>query len=652
MAREADGPDEVTRVAPSRDAMSLEDSEGNVKPAESAAAAPAAATAAAASTPSPIGPPTHAKEHHGVSFQLHNVHLGRFRPHRHRKSASSSVEVEESRRAYDHRYLIRLPRPRQFKRNGRIFKLDEMGREIEQGVSSGGESMSALDSDSRSTSTGSGSPEAARRLVDYPAVQRARLDLFVDLVWVGVVSNLADDFSEQAFYSGGATIGQAIVEFIILFLPAWRVWNSLRDFMNHFYVDDAVQRVFVVWILVLMLIYGNNAPYLHDDGSERKILLGIYLLATLSFYIMEAIYSIFIGWLRLHVLVKFIAYTPSFALWIAAIASSTGNTYGLAIGALACEVLVVVAAASPLMARWTGQYQKAADTEHWVGRLESFFILILGSGVFLLIQQSPVGRGLPPRTASAVCALMVFYCLHWLYFNLDMSQTYIHPTRRAWYVGLAWEFAHRVLFGALLVLGASVRVIIEHDDVRVRRLSPAAAARLTAAEHDEVVEAATTVLTAQYTASITLAASLLLMAVIALLNASRDPPGTLLVGNRYVRLAGRVVAAVVLCVLPLPHVRMAGRRYLPVVVGLLYSCMLWEWIAGLERGARWLEPRGVGGGGRDRDVDGNGNGNGDGDVVVDGEDIGGDDDDDDDDSNGGVKKGEKTNRSTERVLQV
>jgi len=77
--------------------------------------------------------------------------------------------------------------------------------------------------------------------------QLNRLDLFVDLIWVGIIANLSATFSEQAFSpDSGVDIGLSIIEFILLFLPIWRVWDSLRSYTSHYYLDDFVQRLFMV----------------------------------------------------------------------------------------------------------------------------------------------------------------------------------------------------------------------------------------------------------------------------------------------------------------------------------------------------------------------------------------------------------------------
>lgn len=82
------------------------------------------------------------------------------------------------------------------------------------------------------------------------------MDLFIDLLWVGIVSNISERFTQAAFENDN--YGEAFLEFLVLFLLAFEIWNLLRGFLNDAFTDDIVQRVFVIWILSLAMLYGNN----------------------------------------------------------------------------------------------------------------------------------------------------------------------------------------------------------------------------------------------------------------------------------------------------------------------------------------------------------------------------------------------------------
>jgi hypothetical protein len=79
--------------------------------------------------------------------------------------------------------------------------------------------------------------DSEERSTDNLPKQLARIDLFVDLVWVGIIANLAGTFGKQAFTDSGVSIGTAVGEFVLLFFPIWRVWDDLRSYTSHYYLE-------------------------------------------------------------------------------------------------------------------------------------------------------------------------------------------------------------------------------------------------------------------------------------------------------------------------------------------------------------------------------------------------------------------------------
>lgn len=65
---------------------------------------------------------------------------------------------------------------------------------------------------------------------------RERLDLFIDLIWVGIISNLSEVFSSDAFNSKNPDASKAFLYFVVVFLPTWRIWNGIREILNNYYM--------------------------------------------------------------------------------------------------------------------------------------------------------------------------------------------------------------------------------------------------------------------------------------------------------------------------------------------------------------------------------------------------------------------------------
>lgn len=336
--------------------------------------------------------------------------------------------VEVDYRASPHRHLIRRPRALLYTPSHTKLRTASIERRPSEVPSLGGTSTDK-DGEERST--------------DDVAKQLGRLELFVDLIYVGIVANLSSNFSEQAFTESGVDVWTATLEFILLFLPIWRIWDYLRSYASNFYVDDVLQRMFTIWILVLALLYGINAPYAflpNGEDTSLKLLIGIYLVASASFLAINAMQSFFLPYLRRQVLFRFITTLFTSALWIGAIWAPYPFKIVLLILANVAEIPIDVFMASPKADdHLTKGYKRSLGVEHCIERHEEFFIIILGEGVFRLVEGSPTGMGLNSASGSVLTSLLIYYVLHWLYFNGDQSKMFVHALRRTWYKPILWR---------------------------------------------------------------------------------------------------------------------------------------------------------------------------------------------------------------------
>lgn len=131
---------------------------------------------------------------------------------------------------------------------------------------------------------------------------------------------------------------------------------------------------------------------------------------------------------------------------------------------------------------------------------------------------------------------------------------------------------HIPIFCALLLLNVSISYLIE-----------------TSAEPDSE-ELDFSQQQAKWTVGAGLAAVLLCMTLRTLLNRPFDNPGTLLIDNRFARLAPRL--AVVAVSFGLPAVTSLGvGSFLGTIMGMLQFVVFWEFIVGMEKGAKLFEPK-------------------------------------------------------------
>jgi hypothetical protein len=145
------------------------------------------------------------------------------------------------------------------------------------------------------------------------------------------------------------------------------------------------------------------------------------------------------------------------------------------------------------------------------------------------------------------------------------------------------------LFGTLLLTTASTLFLVEHQSSTATQGETEAEASQSTEAGDPSMEAHFT-LYALWTASVSLSAVIFSMTCIALLNSPLDPPKTLVINSRLLRMAPRVFVIAVLICLPL-FPALSGGSWCGAATCTLYAEFLWEWIVGLERDWTFVEPK-------------------------------------------------------------
>lgn len=189
-------------------------------------------------------------------------------------------------------------------------------------------------------------------------------------------------------------------------------------------------------------MFGNNARFILDESrqSESITAIIIYLISKLSFVVIEAAYSIFLPFERKGILLRLGVNLPSIGVWIGAIIVTNVDTRAslLTVGVV-MDFLAGSLADNPLLERWLpSERAKGFDPDHWVQRMQDFFIIILGEGVLNLIRGTPLGKGLSLKSGLGLVTMVQYYLISRLYFNGDQSRTYIHAVKRSYWRKQAW----------------------------------------------------------------------------------------------------------------------------------------------------------------------------------------------------------------------
>ena len=267
-----------------------------------------------------------------------------------------------------------------------------------------------------------------------------RFELFIDLIWVGIISNLAERFSDEAFdLESTSSEGANVFEFIVTFLIAWRIWKDLQEFMTKYHTNDLVERLFVLWIIILAMLYGNNASYLFNGPESSNLAIIIFLVIQCSFVVVETAYSIYIPALRKQLVLRAALLVLVLPLWIPATFLTYPTRAVLVFAAIVLGYWTAAFMTTPLAERLLKQdHSESFDADHWVERIQDFYIIVLGEGVLSLIKGSPLGKGITYQAGTGVLALLAYYVLSAFYFNGDQSRRYVHAVRRTWWRRLLW----------------------------------------------------------------------------------------------------------------------------------------------------------------------------------------------------------------------
>ena len=377
--------------------------------------------------------------------------------------------------------------------------------------------------------------------------------------------------------------------FILVFLPSWRIWDAMREFLNNYYMDDMAQRMFTLWILFLSVFYGNQLAYLTEDiESVKRWCISSYLLILGGFITIELVYSIFIVWLRKLVLFQWIMRMPSVALWVVATQVDGVHAAGPIFAAIFWEYLCPLLLDSKIADKFTPiEYKKALDIHHFQSRMASFFIIILGEGVLQLVKDGPLGLGLRASTATMIWILLIYFELSFLYFNRGGSQKYIPAATHRGRKTLLWVFWHVPLFASILVFASGAMFIIRHQpDAPYNSPEGENEGHIAPKDLQDYIS------NAIWTCASSLSVIMLDLTILALLDTPLDEPGTLKIDNRYIRLSMRAVfMVVVLCVPMAPHLK--AQVFLAIAGVMLLVVGLWEWNVSLDKGGALIEPKGI-----------------------------------------------------------
>lgn len=276
------------------------------------------------------------------------------------------------------------------------------------------------------------------------------MELFIDLVYVGVAANLASSAVASHSWASAA-------KYILLFAPAWMIWSSLKEFMNYYYNEDLLQMVFVVWELVLLLIYDNNCEALDDVNNTSAWLAVVisYTSAGFSFALILLFYSIWVKEHRTQMRIYACCVLFTSGCWYFIFLIPTFGYRGVfALIWLLVEQLQYAISVHPWFKRLLKlEYSTALNIEHEDERFHSFYVIAIGEFVYSINAESPLSVGWNDRLSKGISLLINAVLFMALYSHKDGSRKATHALRNSPTTSMVYIYSHFFVIGALLIVG-------------------------------------------------------------------------------------------------------------------------------------------------------------------------------------------------------
>lgn len=285
----------------------------------------------------------------------------------------------------------------------------------------------------------------------------SKTELFLDLIYVGIIANLAGAASDNA---GGA----ALLQYCLLFIPAWTVWADVKDFTNYYYNEDLSQKVYIIWILVLLTLYANSHTAVLESVQGAALTISPYILCRMSLAISLIVYSFYIPEHRAQQRLYACTIIFTCCLWIPVMFISTRAKIGLSIANIALEQFFFGLCFHPKTKKVMKLTMSTAlNLEHEVERFSVFVTIAIGEFLFKVVATGPLGVGFSDKFARGVFLLIIAYVLFWIYNNGSTSKKAIHPLRYSATRAIVWIYSHLPLIAGLVLAADAGGVLASSD---------------------------------------------------------------------------------------------------------------------------------------------------------------------------------------------
>ena len=295
----------------------------------------------------------------------------------------------------------------------------------------------------------------------------ASFELFVDLLYVGIIAIIGDTAAENATRFG-------FLQFLVTFILSWKMWNDLTLSISWFETDDIAQRIAVLFVMICLFGYTLNIVAAFESTWIQ--LVAFYLTQRLfnCVYYLQIAYSL--PMVRGSMIYYAIIIVIPSALWIGSVHLGYPRRLALVWVAIFLDLfgpLFMVAFTRFSWRRFPNFKEKlnqwfdffpAINIEHKTERTNAFVTLVFGYSVVALLYQNKAAFGINAFFGKAVLGLIQAFSFNWIYFEIDAYNIHTHAIRRHVLSSMVWITIHLPFIMSFVLAGSSLsRLVLVHD---------------------------------------------------------------------------------------------------------------------------------------------------------------------------------------------
>ncbi|ABN68220.1 predicted protein [Scheffersomyces stipitis CBS 6054] len=395
-----------------------------------------------------------------------------------------------------------------------------------------------------------------------------RTELFLDLMYVAIIANLAGEATENAS-------GAALLKYILLFVAAFTIWADVKDFVNYYYSEDLFQKLCLVWYLLLLMLFANSHYDIATSRASAAYTIVPYMLARMSLSITLVVYSFYIPELRFQQRCYAATIFVTTCLWIPVIFISTRAKIGLSIVIFVLEQTSFMVIHHPSFRRYFRLTTSTAlNIEHEVERYSVFVTIAVGEFLYKVAANGSLGSGLSLRFLRGVFMILIAYAIFWIYIYGSTAKKAIHALRRSGLTAIIYLYGHLPLVAGIVLAADAGGDLSSLTNTNLHR-HPVEELLVHGEElfnrSEENEELNLYALAFFFAGGI--GAALVSLCALGLLDASLDPPKTFLL-PRFWRVIWRAPVGVVVAMLPFAE--LSSTVLMGVITALLLILVIFE----------------------------------------------------------------------------